>query len=36
MDKGKWILAGVIFVAAIVAGVVAHVIVRKTPKLKDM
>jgi hypothetical protein len=36
MDKGKWILVAVLFVTMVVAGIVVHVVTRKTPKLAKM
>lgn len=36
MDKGKWILVGVIFLAVIVANVATHVATRKVKFLANI
>ncbi len=36
MDKGKWILVGVIFLAVIIANVATHVATRKIKPLANM
>lgn len=33
MDKGKWILVGVLFATTVVAVIVANVIAKKVPAL---